>query len=102
MGLHGDFVVLVLYTWTLGIASSSLALVIGCGIASAQKAIQLAPLALIPQMLFSGLFLPVQKIPASLRWVKYICPLKYAISLLADVEFQFVRDAIHNCEAKKS
>eukprot|EP00975_Prorocentrum_lima_P054402 11410536-Prorocentrum_lima.AAC.1 len=30
-----------------------------CGVASGQKAIQLAPLAMLPQMLFSGLFLPV-------------------------------------------
>lgn len=33
-----------------------------------RQAIQLAPLALIPQMLFSGLFLPVSKIPESLQW----------------------------------
>jgi hypothetical protein len=102
MGLHGNFALLVIYGWVLGIASSSLALVIGCGVAAATKAIQLAPLALIPQMLFSGLFLPVSKIPESLRWVKFICPLKYAISLLTDVEFQYVKDAISDCDSKYS
>lgn len=98
MGLHGNFAYEVLITWALGIASSSLALVIGCGVASAQKAIQLAPLTLIPQMLFSGLFLPVEKIPSSLRWVKYICPLRYAINLLTHVEFQYLKDRIDACE----
>merc|ERR1719263_2345774 len=102
MGLKGSWILLVLYTWALGISSSSLALLIGCSVASAQKAIQLAPLALIPQMLFSGLFIPVSKIPASLRWVKFICPLKYAITLLTDVEFQYVKDALNSCESKNT
>jgi len=98
MGLHGNFLYLLLITWALGVTSSSLALVIGCGVASGQKALQLAPLALIPQMLFSGLFLPVEKIPVSLRWVKYVCPLRYAINLLTHVEFQFIKDRIDACE----
>jgi len=98
MGLRGNFAYEVLISWALGITSSSLALVIGCGVASAQKAIQLAPLALIPQMLFSGLFLPVEKIPASLRWVKYVCPLRYAINLLTHVEFRYVKDRLDDCK----
>jgi len=99
MGLHGNFAELVIISWALGITSSSLALLIGCGVASGQKALQLAPLALIPQMLFSGLFLPVQKIPASLQWVKYLCPLKYAINLSTMTEFHYVKASIDTCEA---
>merc|ERR1712217_55836 len=98
MGLQGSWFELVLISWGLGIASSSLALVISCGVASAQKAIQLAPLALIPQMLFSGLFLPVGKIPQSLQWVKYLCPLKYAINLATITEFSYVHRQIEDCE----
>lgn len=98
MGLHGNIFLLIAVTWGLGIASSSLALVIGCGVASGEKAIQLAPLALIPQMLFSGLFLPVSKIPESLQWVKYACPLKYAINLATVVEFSYVKENIDDCE----
>merc|ERR1711974_547952 len=97
-GLQGNFIVLVVISWGLGIASSSLALVIGCGVASAQKALQLAPSALIPQMLFSGLFLPVSKIPASLQWVQYLCPLKYAINLCTLTEFHYVHKSIEDCE----
>jgi hypothetical protein len=99
MGLHGNFILMVLLSWLLGLASASISLIVGCGVASAQKAMQLAPLALIPQMLFSGLFIPVQKIPASLRWVKYICPLKYAIDLLELEEFRYVHDAYDKCVA---
>jgi len=102
MGLHGSFMILVLVSWALGLASSSLGLVVGCAVSSAQKAIQLAPLALIPQMLFSGLFLPIQKIPPSLRWVQHVCPLKYAIDLTALTEFNYVRKQIAVCEDKES
>jgi len=102
MGLHGSVLLLVLVSWLLGIASSSIALLVGCGVASAQKAIQLAPLALIPQMLFSGLFVPVAKIPLSLRWARYLCPLKYAINLMTIVEFQYVKDQIDDCEKQHS
>jgi len=101
MGLQGSIFELVGSAWALGIASSSLSLVIGCGVASAQKAMQLAPLALIPQMLFSGLFLPVAKIPSSLRWVQYLCPLKYAINLSTLSEFDYVQEAIEVCEAAR-
>lgn len=97
---HKQFVMLVLCTWLLGIASSSLALLVGCGVASATKAIQLAPLCFIPQMLFSGLFIPVNKIPLSLRWVQHLCPLKYSIDLLALSEFSDVKREVDDCEAE--
>lgn len=100
MGLQGNFLGLTVIGWALGITSSSLALVIGCGVASGEKAIQLAPLALIPQMLFSGLFLPVSKIPSSLQWVKYLCPLKYAINLATMTEFHYIKDSMDACESK--
>lgn len=102
MGLKGNVLLMVGVSWLLGIASSSLALLVGCGVASAQKAIQLAPLTLIPQMLFSGLFVPVAKIPSSLRWARYLCPLKYAINLMTLVEFQYVKKAMDDCEKHSS
>ncbi|CAE7759180.1 ABCG2 [Symbiodinium sp. CCMP2456] len=102
MGLHGSVLLLVLVSWGLGVTSSSLALLVGCGVSTAQKAIQLAPLTLIPQMLFSGLFVPVAKIPLSLRWVRYLCPLKYAINLMTIVEFSYVKENIDNCEQEYS
>mmetsp|Transcript_105347 Transcript_105347/g.187284 ORF Transcript_105347/g.187284 Transcript_105347/m.187284 type:complete len:662 (-) Transcript_105347:55-2040(-) len=102
MGLHGNWLYLVLISWALGLASSSISLLVGCGVASAQKAIQLAPLALIPQMLFSGLFLPVSKIPPSLRWVRFLCPLKYAINVMTIAEFEYVHQSVQDCLASHS
>jgi len=50
-------------------------------------------------MLFSGLFLPVSKIPSSLQWVKYLCPLKYAINLATMTEFHYIKDSMDTCES---
>jgi len=97
MGLHGNWLLLVVFSWLLGITSSGLSLIIGSAVTSVEKAIQLIPLVMLPQMLFSGLFIPVDSIPSSLKWVQYLCPLKYAINLLAMTEFQFVDDAAKAC-----
>merc|ERR1712187_1014073 len=102
MGLHGNIFTMILLSWLLGLASSSLSLIVGCGVGSVQKAIQLAPLVLIPQMLFSGLFIPVEKIPQSLRWVKFLCPLKYAINLLELEEFAYVHQSLAACASEHS
>jgi len=96
MGLHGNFILLVLAAWLLAISSSGLALLVGCGVASVEKAMQLAPLVLIPQLLFSGLFVPVGSIPASLRWVQYVVPLKYAVNLFGAIEFWYVNQHIED------
>merc|ERR1719182_664865 len=69
-------------------------MIVGSGVASVEKSIQLAPLVLLPQMLFSGLFIPVDQIPDSLKWVQYATPLKYAINLLAGAEFEYVKKTL--------
>merc|ERR1711862_586027 len=58
----------------------------------------MGPLVLLPQMLFSGLFVPINSIPASLRWVQYVCPLKYAINVLGVVEFWYVKEELDSCK----
>eukprot|EP00927_Polykrikos_kofoidii_P061397 TRINITY_DN56232_c0_g1_i1.p1 TRINITY_DN56232_c0_g1~~TRINITY_DN56232_c0_g1_i1.p1 ORF type:complete len:669 (+),score=82.34 TRINITY_DN56232_c0_g1_i1:76-2082(+) len=102
MGLHGNFWVLVLISWGLGMASSSLCLVTCCAASSARSATQLSLLVLIPQMLFSGLFLPVEEIPFILRSMKWYCPLKYAINLLVITEFDYVRRTLDSCAVTMS
>jgi len=97
MGLKGEFFYLVAASWLLSVASTSLALLVGCGVSSVEKAMQFAPLVLLPQMLFSGLFVPVNSIPVSLRWLQYACPLKYAINILGVVEFWYVKEKTDKC-----
>merc|ERR1719218_221713 len=87
MGLQGNFILLVVIAWALSITASSTALFIGCSVANAQSAQELAPLIFVPQILFTGIFIPIGLIPVWLRWLQYLCALKYAINLGCVVEF---------------
>merc|ERR1719253_1426345 len=86
MGLHGNFFLYLLTAWLLALAAGSTALYLGSAVASGQKALTLAPAIFVPQILFSGLFLPSSEVPLVLRWVQYICALKYGINLFAIIE----------------
>merc|ERR1719253_1467480 len=86
MGLHGNFFLYLLTAWLLALAAGSTALYLGSAVASGQKALTLAPAIFVPQILFSGLFLPSSQVPLVLRWVQYICALKYGINLFAIIE----------------
>jgi hypothetical protein len=85
-GLHGYLLFLV-YVWLQANAAASMAIWLGCCTSSPASAIQLAPAIFVPQVLFSGLFLQIKEVPSYLRWVQYLCTLKYGINLVCIVEF---------------
>ena len=79
--------VLIGITALLGLVASSLSLLIGSIAENVSTAIQMTPLLLVPQLLFSGFFVAISDIPEWLRWAQYLCSLKYAINLILVVEF---------------
>jgi ABC-type multidrug transport system permease subunit len=85
--LHGSFILDVLIAWLIGLCAASTALFFGCLAASAQQAMQAAPIIFVPQILFAGLFVKVDQIPVWLRWAQYLCSLKYGIDLFLINEF---------------
>jgi len=87
VNMQGSFILLVLASWGLGIASSSIAVVLGCAVADVKDVTELAPLLFVPQMLFAGFFIRLSQIPVFLRWAQYLCSLKYAMNLIIYIEF---------------
>jgi len=87
MGLSGNFFYLVVIAWALALSAASTALFIGCCVTDAKTAQEMAPLVFVPQIMFTGIFIPISLIPPALRWLQYLCALKYAISLGCVVEF---------------
>merc|ERR1712217_63250 len=85
--LRANFFLLVLYSWLMAISSSSMALWVGCATSTPATAMQLMPLITVPQVLFSGLFLKSDQLRIPLRYIQYLCSLKYAINLLCIGEF---------------
>lgn len=88
VGYNGNLFYLTLTGFAMGMTAASTALLIGCSVAHVQTAQELSPLVFVPQILFSGAFVPVALIPKGLQYLQYICALKYAINLCVIVEFE--------------
>jgi len=102
IGFHGNFFVLIIIAWSLGLSISSLAMLLGCAVNNPESAISLSPLVLVPQIAMSGLFLPMSMIPSYLQWVPLLCPMRYGVSLAALAEFSDIEGVISECEATYS
>jgi len=90
MCLNGDFWALLLTMVLLSVCSVSVALAISCAVRQPRETGAIGPLIFVPQMLFSGVFIPVSNIPAYLRWMQYFSFLQYAIKVLGVIEFRNV------------
>lgn len=56
---------------------------LGSAISNGGLALLLSALACLYQMTFAGFFVHLNSIPQVLRWLQWICPLKYALEALA-------------------
>jgi len=90
MCLNGDFWSLLWTVVLLSVCSVSVALAISCVVRQPRETGAVGPLVFVPQMLFSGVFIPVSHMPAYLRWMQYSSFLQYAIKVLGIVEFKNV------------
>jgi len=71
--------VLILFLLQMTIASYSYLL--GALVSTPKMAQELSSLIFVPQLLFGGFFIPISQIPESIRWVQYLCSLKYSMNL---------------------
>lgn len=93
----GNFVYIVLSSFALASASCSVAIVMGSLVDDIKSASELQPLLFTPQLLFAGFFIRTEFIPNFLRWLQYLCSLKYAISLILITEFD---SSNRNCQGE--
>jgi len=85
-GLEGNFFAMVATTAFFGFVGASTSLLLSSLASTVQVAMQLMPLAFVPQLLFAGFFIPISNIPVFLRWAQYLCSLKYALNLMMLLE----------------
>mmetsp|Transcript_2050 Transcript_2050/g.4102 ORF Transcript_2050/g.4102 Transcript_2050/m.4102 type:complete len:616 (-) Transcript_2050:497-2344(-) len=81
MQLQGNFVAMWMALFLLSIASQSLTTVIGCISTSVKQAMELFPVAFVPQFLFSGFFVRIDQIPVWLQWVQWVCVFKSVLTV---------------------
>jgi ABC-type multidrug transport system ATPase subunit len=87
MGFQMNFFLFLMINFLLAIASTSIGIFIGSCVEDPGVAAELMPALIVPQLLFSGFFIPTQYIPSFLRWAQYTCSLTYAIRLASLYEF---------------
>ena len=66
---------------------SALGVLVGCSVTNPHTAIEFLPAIFMPQILFSGFFVPPGLIPVWLSWIRYICPLTYGVKILVAAEY---------------
>merc|ERR1712113_646913 len=63
MGLNAPFMELVLIVWMLALTTSSLAILVSCVSETAQKAMEIMPALISPQIMFAGIFVATSLMP---------------------------------------
>lgn len=81
-GALWQVVVLVLALALLGI---TLGLFLSAFARNEFQVVQFMPLAILPQIFFAGLLVPVEQMPEVLQWLSNILPLSYALEALSEV-----------------
>mmetsp|Transcript_6575 Transcript_6575/g.17034 ORF Transcript_6575/g.17034 Transcript_6575/m.17034 type:complete len:620 (+) Transcript_6575:22-1881(+) len=87
IGLHGPIMYFILGLWLMSVAAASTALLLGCVSSNVEVALQASPAIFVPQILFAGFFIKSSQIPEALRWLEYLCSLRYGINLFLVNEF---------------
>ena len=102
IGFQSNFFLLTTITYALSMASTALAVLLGCSIDDAKLAQEFLPLLFVPQMLFAGFFVAIQLLPKWMQWVQYICSLTYGVRLGLLAEFEECANDLENDEAAKN
>jgi len=87
IGFGGNFILMVLVNFGLSVASSSVAVLLGCAVTDVKTVTEFLSPIFVPQLLFAGFFIRIDQIPVWLRWAQWLCSLKYSLNLLILLEF---------------
>jgi ABC-type multidrug transport system permease subunit len=72
VGLQLPFGIFFSVEYSLAMASTALAVLLGCSIEDPKLGQELLPLLFVPQLLFAGFFVAPDLIPVWLRWAQYL------------------------------
>lgn len=88
IGFQSQYGIFFAAVYSLAMASTALAVVLGCAVEDPKLGQEMLPILFVPQMLFAGFFVTPDLIPAWLRWARYLCTLTYAVRIMLVSEFE--------------
>jgi ABC-type multidrug transport system permease subunit len=87
IGFQASFGIFFATVYSLAMASTALAVLLGCAVEDPKLGQEMLPILFVPQMLFAGFFVAPDLIPIWLRWARFLCTLTYAVRILLVAEF---------------
>ena len=86
-GLQGSYLLLLLAMILLGLASAATSFLFAAASSTVDMGAMFATYVLVLETLLSGFFVRFDQIPQVLRWIQWINPLKYGLSIMFIAEF---------------
>lgn len=71
IGFQANFGMFLAIAYGLAMASTAIAVMLGCAVEDPKLAQEMLPILFVPQMLFAGFFVTPSLIPVWLRWAQY-------------------------------
>lgn len=93
VGFTANFGIFWAGLYLMACASTALGVLVGSSVGNPSTAIEFLPAVFMPQILFSGFFVPPELMPDWLAWVRWICPLTYGVKIVVAAEFDGRCDA---------
>jgi ABC-type multidrug transport system ATPase subunit/ABC-type multidrug transport system permease subunit len=87
VGFHAQYGIFWAGIYLMACASTALGVLIGCAVKNPSVAVEYLPAVFMPQILFSGFFVPPELMPDWLAWIRFICPLTYGVRIVVAAEF---------------
>jgi len=72
------FFIFMLISVLVALAGNAIGLFVGCCFSDTKVATNIVPMIFLPWMIFTGVYINSQEIPAWLRWFQYTSPFRYA------------------------
>jgi ABC-type multidrug transport system ATPase subunit len=87
VGFQSAFGMFYLIIYALAMASTALAVMLGCAVEDPKLGQEMMPILFVPQLLFAGFFVAPDLMPSWLAWARFIFPLTYCVRLGLIEEF---------------
>eukprot|EP00594_Rhizosolenia_setigera_P000825 CAMPEP_0178948312 /NCGR_PEP_ID=MMETSP0789-20121207/5402_1 /TAXON_ID=3005 /ORGANISM="Rhizosolenia setigera, Strain CCMP 1694" /LENGTH=550 /DNA_ID=CAMNT_0020628663 /DNA_START=206 /DNA_END=1855 /DNA_ORIENTATION=+ len=87
IGFNMGLIDLIAILYATAMSTTSLSVSLGCTVADPKMAIEMLPVVLVAQLMYTGFFIPVSWLSPWLRWLQYFCALMYTMKLFVMKEF---------------
>ena len=87
VGYTANFGIFWAGLYLMACASTALGVLVGSSVENPSVAVEFLPAVFLPQILFSGFFVPPGLMPVWLGWLRWVFPLTYGVKIVVAAEF---------------